>query len=90
VLQQQKVTMNEPKMPEQFVAEQVASALNMPVISRLRFAEMIGVSEGVVQGWIAKGYIPTYTVGKYTLVNLALLNRMALDKAPWLTGAHHV
>jgi hypothetical protein len=47
VLQQQKATMNEPKMPEQFVAEQVASALNMPVISRLRFAGMIGVSEGL-------------------------------------------
>ncbi|MBI5439489.1 MAG: hypothetical protein HY936_11205 [Nitrosomonadales bacterium] len=26
---------------------------------------MIGIEEGVVQGWIAKGYIPTYSVGKY-------------------------
>lgn len=82
--------MNAPNNPDLLHIEQVTSALNLPVISRSRFAEMIGVSEGVVQGWIAKGYIPTYTVGKYTLVNLALLNRMALDKAPWLTGAQHV
>ena len=82
--------MNAQNKPDQSRSEQVASTLNLPVISRLRFAEMIGVSEGVVQGWIAKGYIPTYTVGKYTLVNLALLNRMALDKAPWLLGGSHV
>lgn len=82
--------MNAPNKPDFYPSEQVTSSLNLPVVSRLRFAEMIGVSEGVVQGWIAKGYIPTYTVGKYTLVNLALLNRMALDKAPWLTGAQHV
>lgn len=82
--------MNAPNKPDFYPAEQVTSPLNLPVISRMRFAEMIGVSEGVVQGWIAKGYIPTYTVGKYTLVNLALLNRMALDKAPWLTGVQHV
>lgn len=81
--------MNAPNNPDLLHIEQVTSALNLPVISRSRFAEMIGVSEGVVQGWIAKGYIPTYTVGKYTLVNLALLNRMALDKAPWLTGGQH-
>lgn len=82
--------MNAQNKPDQMLTEQVTSALNLPVISRMRFAEMIGVSDGVVQGWITKGYIPTYTVGKYTLVNLALLNRMALDKAPWLTGAQHV
>lgn len=82
--------MNAPKKPDFYPAGQVTSPLNLPVISRSRFAEMIGVSDGVVQGWITKGYIPTYTVGKYTLVNLALLNRMALDKAPWLTGVQHV
>jgi hypothetical protein len=81
--------MNVANKPDLLLTEQATSPLNLPVISRLRFAEMIGVSEGVVQGWIAKGYIPTYTVGKYTLVNLALLNRMALDRAPWLSGGHN-
>jgi len=75
--------MNSPNEPGQFTPEQVTS-LTVPVISRSRFAEMIGIEEGVVQGWIGRGYIPTYSIGKYTLINLALLNRMALDKAPWL------
>lgn len=72
--------MNLPNEPGQFLPEQ-ATTLTLPVISRSRFAEVIGIEEGVVQGWIARGYIPTYTIGKYTLINLALLNRMALDKA---------
>lgn len=75
--------MNAPGVVGQFLSEQVIT-MTLPVISRSRFAEMIGIEEGVVQGWISKGYIPTYSVGKYTLINLALLNRMALDKAPWL------
>lgn len=75
--------MNAPAVAGQFLPEQVTT-LTLPVISRSRFAEMIGIDEGVVQGWISKGYIPTYTVGKYTLINLALLNKLALDKAPWM------
>ena len=75
--------MNAPGVVGQFLPEQVTT-MTLPVISRSRFAQMIGIDEGVVQGWIAKGYIPTYSVGKYTLINLALLNKLALDKAPWL------
>jgi len=80
--------MNAPYKPGQFVA-QLPTSLTLPVMSRLRFAELTGYPEGVVQGWISKGYIPTLTIGKYTLINLALLNRMALDKAPWMTGDDH-
>ena len=75
--------MNAPEKLGQFIPEQVTT-VTLPVISCSRFAEMIGIEEGVVRGWIGKGYIPTYSVGKYTLINLALLNRMALDKASWL------
>jgi len=75
--------MNAPHLPGQFTPENVSSLAYVPVISKARFAEMVGVSEGIVQGWISKGYVPTYSVGKYTLINLALLNHMALDKAPW-------
>lgn len=56
----------------------------IPVMSRQRFAELSGVSEGVVQGWIVRGYIPVIEFGKYRLVNLALLHQMAMQKAPWL------
>lgn len=76
--------MNAPNEAGQLIAEQLASSVSVPVVSRARFSEMTGVPEGVIQGWIGKGYVPTYSIGKYTLINLALLNRMALDKAPWL------
>ena len=56
--------MNAPGKPGQFIPEQV-TFMTLPVISRSRFAELIGIEEGVVQGWISKGYIPTYSVGKY-------------------------
>lgn len=47
--------MNAPAAAGQFLPEQVTT-MTLPVISRSRFAEMIGIEEGVVQGWIAKGY----------------------------------
>lgn len=76
--------MNAPGKDGQLQPEQVLNPLAMPLLSRKRFAELSGVPDGVLQGWIQRGYIPTYTIGKHTLINLALLNRMALDKAPWL------
>lgn len=76
--------MNVPMEAGQLIVEQLASAVSVPVVSRARFSELTGVPEGVVQGWIAKGYLPTYSIGKYTLINLALLNNLALQKAPWL------
>lgn len=47
---------------------------------RENFAQAVGVSVDVVTGWINRGYIPTFEVGKYRLVNLALLTKLALDK----------
>lgn len=76
--------MNVPSVPGQLNQELSAHALSLPLISRERFAELSGVPDGVLKGWIGKGYIPVYHVGKYCLVNLALLNQMALQKAPWL------
>lgn len=72
--------MNAPSSLGQFTPELTAQALSLPLISSSRFSELTGVSEGVLRGWMAKGYIPTYSVGKYTLVNLAVLNQMALKK----------
>lgn len=73
--------MNAPDKAGQLIAQQLESAVSVPIVSRARFAELTGVPEGVIQGWISKGYIPTYSIGRYTLINLALLNRLALDKA---------
>lgn len=76
--------MNAPMEAGQLIAEQFTSAVSVPIVSRARFSELTGVPEGVVQGWIQKGYLPTYSIGKYTLINLSLLNNLALQKAPWL------
>lgn len=53
---------------------------NVPVMSRKRFAELAGIEIGVLNSWIARGYMPVMEFGRYRLVNLALLNKMALEK----------
>lgn len=51
----------------------------VPVMAMDRFAELVGVSPGVVQGWVERGYLPTTKIGRYRLVNIALLTREALQ-----------
>lgn len=50
------------------------------LVSRERFSEMVGLPVGVVIGFINRGYLPTMTIGKYSLVNLELLRKRALEK----------
>ena len=59
---------------------QVSQLPSVPVMNREKFADQVGVSVDVVSGWINKGYIPVLEIGKYRLVNLALLNKIALEK----------
>jgi len=73
--------MNATAKEGQFTPEISAQALALPMISAVRFALLSGIEEGVVRGWIARGYLPTYKMGKYTMINLALLNHMAMQKA---------
>lgn len=49
------------------------------VCTLAKFAEQSGMEEGVVLGWIKKGYLPTKRIGKYTLINLALFNQELLS-----------
>lgn len=54
-----------------------------PLVTRERFAELVFGSKdavGVVVGMINKGYLPTVSIGKYSFVNLALLQRECLEK----------
>lgn len=76
--------MNAPNTIGQFTPELSAQALALPLIAPDRFAELTGIAPGVIRGWISRGYVPTYSIGKYTLINLALLNHMAMQKAPSL------
>ena len=54
--------------------------LAAPLVTRERFAEMVGLPVGVVVGQIIKGYLPTVTIGKYSLINLELLRARCLAK----------
>lgn len=49
-----------------------------PLMTVSQFAENVGVSEGVVVGWIKREYIPTHKIGRHRLVNIAQLNHKAL------------
>lgn len=47
--------------------------LVVPIVTKERFAELSGLAEGVVQGMIEKGHLPSIKFGRYRMVNLALL-----------------
>ena len=44
-----------------------------PVMTREKFAELSGLAEGVIQGMIEKGHLPSIKIGRYRLVNVARL-----------------
>lgn len=56
------------------VLEQTASQLFfIPFMTPDKFAESIGLSKGVVGGWIDQGYIPTAKIGRYRMINMVVL-----------------
>lgn len=61
--------MDRPEAPQDIPFPPVFS----PVVTREKFAALSGLSEGVIQGMIEKGHLPSIKIGRYRLVNLALL-----------------
>ena len=59
---------------------QLASQAVPPVVTRERFADLLGLPPGVIVGWINKGMLPTVTIGKYSLVNVELLRKTCLER----------
>jgi len=51
-----------------------------PLVTRERFAELVGLPVGVIVGFVNKGYLPVMSVGKYSLVNVELLRKRCLEK----------
>jgi predicted site-specific integrase-resolvase len=49
-------------------------------VTQERFAEMTGVSLEVVRGWVKKGFLPTFVIGKYRLVNTELMKKTAMEQ----------
>ncbi len=59
--------------------QQVLQHSSIMVCTVSKFAEQSGMEEGVVIGWVKKGYLPVKRIGKYTLINLALFNQELLS-----------
>lgn len=51
------------------------------LMSREKFADSIGIPLGVVTGWCDRGYLPVVPIGKYSLINVALLHQQCLNRA---------
>lgn len=77
--------MNAPIDPSQLLEKAPVLFGQVPLMERARFAELVGVSEFVVQGWIVRGYLPVFSIGKYNLINLVALNQQLL-----LSSLHHL
>ncbi len=49
-----------------------------PLMHASKFAEISGLTVGVVHGWIRQDYIPTVKIGKYPMINMiALTNQLS-------------
>lgn len=44
-----------------------------PVVTKERFARLSGLTEGVIQGLIEKGHLPSVKIGRHRLINLVVL-----------------
>jgi len=51
-----------------------------PLVTRERFADMCGLPIGVITGWCNKGLVPCVSIGKYSLINVALLQTRCVAK----------
>lgn len=56
-------------------------ALSLPLLTRERYAELVGLEPGVVIAQCERGLLPTVRVGKRTLVNVEALRIAAARKA---------
>ena len=56
------------------VEGQVPAVVHVPVMTPERFSELTGVSEGVLLGWMNRGYLPVVIIGRRRLVNPAKLS----------------
>ena len=56
------------------------TAFAPPFVTRERFADMVGLPVGVIIGWCNKGLVPCVSIGKYSLINVALLGSRCVAK----------
>lgn len=63
----------------EFAEMRYQPSITHPIVSRERFAELTGLPLGVVVGFVNKGYLPTVSIGKYSLINIELLRKRCLE-----------
>lgn len=56
----------------------------MPTMTIERFALLSGLDEGVVNGHIRRGYLPSVKLGKHRMINVALLQVQCLQAEDWV------
>ena len=56
----------------------LALLIAVPVMTKERFAELVGVEVGVVRGMLDRGYLPTIKIGRHRFVNVAALQARCL------------
>lgn len=71
--QEQEVVKSEPGAVPEVPQVTINMDLSVPLMHPRKFASRIGLSVGVIGGWIDQGYLPTVKTGRYQLINLALL-----------------
>lgn len=64
-------------------------AITTPVMTKERFAEVSGMREGQIRGQLERGNLPTFNIGRLTLINVARLTwpELSLHIYPLMTPA---
>ena len=57
----------------------LALLMAVPVMTKERFAELVGVEVGVIRGMLDRGYLPTKKIGRHRFVNVAALQVDCLE-----------
>ena len=68
------------QMESQELSPPYLQFFSIPVMGQKKFADLAGVTEGVLEGWINRGYIPTIKIGKHTLINLVGLTQACIER----------
>ena len=66
------------QISEQDLVKKFHKFPEVPLMHKELFAEHVGVSDGVVQGWDDRNYVLTQKFGKHNLVNLLDLHYRCL------------
>jgi len=70
-------------MDEQAI-RQVLLMPHVQVMHREKFAELVGVTPGVVDGWVDRGQVDSIVIGKHRLINMVKLTQRCLEEASYL------